>query len=167
MSATSESIKQLNLIKHPEGGYYRETYRSPLTVGKNSLPDVFSGARSICTAIFFLLPSNERSLFHRIKSDELWHFHSGCSLSIYIIHDNQFLVQKLGPNHNDGESFQLIIPAMSWFGALCNEEDSHTLSTCTVSPGFDFADFELAERSHLLAIFPEYREIIVRLTKPD
>jgi predicted cupin superfamily sugar epimerase len=131
------------------------------------LPAGFTGERSLCTSIYFLLPSGERSLFHRIKSDELWHYHAGSSLSIYVLADARMTIHKLGPNLLAGENFQIIIRANSWFGAVCNADDSFTLSGCTVSPGFDFQDFEMASRDLLLNAFPNYHKEIVELTKPD
>jgi uncharacterized protein len=157
-------IHELQLLKHPEGGYYRETYRSTVRVEKEALPDSFKGARNICTSIYFLLPSEECSRFHRIKSDEIWHYHSGSSLSIYVLNEGRLDIYKLGPQQYGGEAFQVVIPANSWFGARCNATDSFTLAGCTVSPGFDFVDFEMAKRSHLLQSYPQFEKEILMLT---
>ena len=167
MSSAESLIKQLNLIKHPEGGYYCETYRSPIVVASAALPVIFDGSRKICTSIYFLLPSSERSVFHRIRSDELWHYHAGSPLSIYVIMNGQLTVHRLGPNVSAGEAYQVVVPATAWFGSRCIDENSYTLSGCTVSPGFDFDDFELAKRRTLLSLYPQYREEILMLTNPD
>jgi uncharacterized protein len=163
MSDISTLISTLGLLKHPEGGYYKETYRSTLRLTKGSLPANFSGDRDLSTSIYFLLPSSEKSLLHRIKSDELWHFHAGTALSIYVINDNGLTIHKLGSNVLIGESFQVMVPANSWFGAI-NENGGFTLAACTVAPGFDFHDFELARREELLKQFPHCEREIVLLT---
>lgn len=158
-------IKNLSLSEHPEGGYYRETYRATESVSTSALPARFGAERNYCTAIYFLLPSEKRSLFHRIKSDEIWYYHAGSSLTIYSLDKNGLKKYRLGPDLENGECLQIIIPANVWFGAIVNENDSYTLSSCSVSPGFDFNDFELAEQATLLREFPNEGEIIRRLTK--
>ncbi|HEY8936822.1 MAG TPA: cupin domain-containing protein [Cyclobacteriaceae bacterium] len=158
-------IEQLALLPHPEGGYYKETYRSREEINSELLPKRFSGSRNFSTAIYFLLPSEGRSLFHRIKSDELWHFHKGSSLFIYVLSDSGIKIHVLGDNPVKGESLQVVIPANTWFGAKVNESDSYTLAGCTVAPGFDFNDFELASRDELLNEFPALKEVIIQLTK--
>jgi uncharacterized protein len=167
MSVCKHLIQQLELKKHPEGGYFRETYRSSLILPKSALPSYFSGDRNISTSILFLLPSEECSHFHRIKSDELWLYHSGSALSIYILKDDQLIIQKLGPKIDAGEAFQVVVPANCWFGSKCHEPGSYTLSGCMVAPGFDFGDFEMAERSHLLETFPQFRSEINLLTREN
>lgn len=157
-------IDHLQLKIHPEGGFYKETYRSKESVRHQDLPRRFTGDRNFSTAIYFLLRSQDRSVFHRIKSDELWHFHAGVSLSIYVIQDNTLTIHKLGPNPDKGESLQVVIPANCWFGAKVEQPDSYTLSGCTVAPGFDFQDFELADRKMLLKQFPDLTHIIEMLT---
>ena len=150
MKAFRNWIESLQLAKHPEGGYYRETYRSQATVGD----------RSVSTAIYFLLPATEVSVFHRIKSDELWHFYAGHPLTIHCIApDGPYSAITLGATNP-----QSVVPAGCWFGATV--ESDYALVGCTVAPGFDFRDFEMAERATLLATYPQYRPIIERLTKP-
>jgi uncharacterized protein len=157
-------IRELHLVKHPEGGYFRETYRSRVMIDRGCLPSSFSGNRHASTSIYFLLPSNERSLFHKIKSDEIWNYHAGSSLSIYVLNENGLSILKLGSDIANGEQYQVVVPAHSWFGAICDDDDSFTLSGCTVAPGFDFADFELADRNQLLRQYPSYRTEIILLT---
>jgi predicted cupin superfamily sugar epimerase len=157
-------INHLGLQAHPEGGFYKETYRSDEIIPATGLPGRFPGARSFSTAIYFLLRSEDRSMFHRIKSDELWHFHSGGSLSIYILDAFGLSICKLGANVEAGESLQIVIPAGCWFGAKVNEPNSYVLAGCTVSPGFDFSDFELANRDELLKEFPFHEDIVRMLT---
>jgi len=157
-------INQLGLLSHPEGGFYKETYRSSETVSSSALPDRFDGDRNFSTAIYFLLRSEDRSVFHRIKSDELWHFYQGSTLSIYLFHQNELKILKLGADMEKGELLQVAIPANCWFGARVDEPGSYALCGCTVSPGFDFRDFEMARKEYLLEAYPEQAEIIAQLT---
>jgi uncharacterized protein len=157
-------INHLDLQAHPEGGFYKETYRSDENISVAGLPDRFPGSRCFSTAIYFLLRSEDRSMFHRIKSDELWHFHAGSSLSIYVLDSYGLSIIKLGANVEAGESLQVVIPAGCWFGAKVNEPDSYVLAGCTVSPGFDFNDFELADRKNLLDDFPHHEDVVTMLT---
>ena len=158
-------IDGLGLESHVEGGYFREVYRSRETIPAAALPARFGDARTISTAIYFLLESEQVSAFHRIKSDELWHFYYGSPLTLHIIDDRgQYVQRGLGDSPDVGECFQAVIPAGSWYGATVNAPDSYSLVGGTVAPGFDFADFELARRDELLGRYPEHRGIIERLT---
>jgi uncharacterized protein len=155
-------IKHLGLNSHPEGGFFKETYRA--NEAFPGLPERFAGRRNFSTAIYFLLKSENRSVFHRIKSDELWHFYAGSSLTLYVLERGNMTMHRLGQNPDAGESLQIVIPAGAWFGAMVNEPESYVLSGCTVSPGFDFDDFEIAEKSHLLNEYPQHHSIIEMLT---
>src|SRR5688500_12994972 len=158
-------IHHLGLLPHPEGGFYRETYRSNEFIPHEGLPERFPAARNFSTAIYFLLRSEDKSLFHRIKSDELWHFHYGYSLNIYTIIDNVLNVHSLGPDLDKGESFQVAVPANCWFGAKVASPNGYALCSCTVAPGFDFDDFELAKKEALTKEFPQFATLISELTK--
>lgn len=166
MERTAEYwIDQLQLQAHPEGGFYKETYRAAEHISKVGLPDRFSGDRTFATAIYFLLRSQDISSFHRIQSDEGWFWHQGSSLTIYDISlAGQLTEHLLGSDPEKGEQLQVVILAQHWFGAKVNEPDSYTLVSCTVSPGFDFADFELAERDSLSHEFPQHSPLITELT---
>ena len=165
MHAVDYWIKNLSLRAHPEGGFYKETYRAEETIAAQSLPARFEGERNFSTAIYFLLRSQDRSVFHRIKSDELWHFYQGSTLSIYILTDRGLVIKKLGNNLLHGESPQVVVPANCWFGATVEEPEAYALCGCTVSPGFDFHDFEMADRAKLLKKYPGYEKEIVLLTR--
>jgi len=159
-------IDKLRLAPHPEGGWFVQTYRSAESVRDGQLPHRFEGDRVFSTAIYYLLEGKEFSAFHRIKSDEVWHFYAGGSLTLYVTEGQGRLVQKkLGRDPEKGESFQAIVEAGSWFGAALDDPKSYALVGCTVAPGFEYADFELADRSRLLAEYPEHRKIIERLTR--
>lgn len=160
-------IENLKLQPHPEGGYYRETYRAPLTLPQSALPH-HSGDRAACTAIYFLLAGAQFSAFHRIRSDEMWHFYAGSGLIVHVITaGGEYQQLHLGSHTEHGEQFQAVVPAGCWFGSSLRDtrDDRYALVGCTVAPGFDFADFEMAKRSELLAQFPQHRALIERLTR--
>lgn len=159
-------IDKLQLEKHPEGGFYRETYRSGESLNENCLPDRFHGERSFSTAIYFLLRGDEISALHRIRSDEIWHFYTGSSLAIYRIDGSGDLSRIiLGTDYDRGEVFQAVIRAGCWFGAAVKVQASFSLVGCTVAPGFDYSDFELGKREELIAVYPQHRSIIERLSE--
>ncbi len=154
-------IDHLQLSKHPEGGYFKEVYRSNEFVNKKSLPDRYASFRSFSTSIYFLLKSDEFSAFHRLKSDEIWHFYDGTTIVIVAISPDGILSKTyVGNNPDKGERFQLLIPKGYWFAAIVNKKGSFSLVGCTVSPGFDFEDFEMGEKSELEKRFPQHKEII-------
>jgi predicted cupin superfamily sugar epimerase len=158
-------IRHLRLRQHPEGGYYRETYRAKETVAARALPRRFAGPRAFATAIYFLLPSGQVSYFHRLHSDEVWHYYAGSALTIHILkRSGRHQTVRLGPDPRRGQQFQAVMRAGDWFGATVDQPRSYTLVGCTVAPGFDFADFELAERRQLLAKYPRQAAVIERLT---
>lgn len=159
-------IDQLGLEPHPEGGYFQETYRARLTIPSSALPDQFGDERSASTAIYFLLRGEEFSAFHRIASDEMWHFYAGDTLLVHVIDRAGVHSEiRLGSNPADGEVFQAVVPAGEWFGSCLAQPGAFALVGCTVAPGFDFADFEMADRSSLTAEYPQHRTLIESLTR--
>lgn len=158
-------VEKLKMQSHPEGGFFAETYRSTETIDKNSLSKRFSGDRNFSTCIYFLLESHHFSAFHRIQSDEMWHFYAGNALNVYYIDiEENMQIIKLGNNPENGEVFQAVVPAGVWFGSKPAVENSYSLVGCTVSPGFDFADFEMPDRQTLLQEFPQHETIIKMLS---
>lgn len=157
-----EIIKTLNLRPHPEGGYFSETYRSTKTIpGKK---EEFPAGRNHSTAIYYLLGSGDISRLHRIKSDEVWHHYEGSSVTIHVIHRNGLYTPlSLGCDLEAGQKPQQVVPAGAWFGATADQPGSYALCGCTVSPGFDFRDFEMADLSEMLQYFPQHGEIIRKL----
>lgn len=165
MQTVNYWVETLGMQSHPEGGYFAETYRSPEQIAHEALPSRFSGNRSFGTAIYFMLESHHFSALHRIQSDEIWHFYTGCPLNIYVItNDGQLQIIRLGDNPVNGEVFQAVVPAGCWFGAKPCEPNSYSLVGCTVAPGFDFADFELGTREQLQLLFPDLLSIVELLT---
>ena len=165
MSTANYWIDKLNLAKHPEGGYFKEVYRSEEMIAIKSLPDRYEGERCFSTSIYFLLKGDEFSSFHRLKSDETWHFFEGTTLELYVLNEHNIITKHfLGRNLDETEQLQVTIPRNHWFGARVKNPDSFTLVGCTVAPGFHFDDFELADRKSLLEKFPEHENIIRELT---
>ncbi|MEJ7680017.1 MAG: cupin domain-containing protein [Segetibacter sp.] len=161
-------INHLNLQPHPEGGYFKETYHAAESIPADVLPTRFNGDRSFSTAIYYLLQHGDYSAFHRIKSDECWHFYAGQTLLIHIIkNDGKYYCIKLGANIDAGEIFQFAVPATAWFAAEPAGNSAFVLAGCTVAPGFDFADFEIADQQTLLSAFPQHSSIISRLCRQD
>ena len=159
-------IEQLQLQPHPEGGYYSRSYASAELIAADALPERFTGDRCFSTAIYFLLVGNDFSAFHRIKSDELWHFYAGDCLLIYVIHpDGTGEMLLLGNNPANGFHFQQLVKAGCWFASKLLNENSFSLVGCTVAPGFDFDDFEMAEKEKLLKEYPQHAEWIELLCR--
>lgn len=155
-------IEKLGLMRHSEGGYFRRTYQSSHIIA----PDSFTGLRPLSTSIYYLLEGSDVSLFHKLKSDELWYYHAGSPLAIYLL-DSYGQVNKkiLGPDFSLGQEFFYPVHSMMWFGAEVVDKESYTLVSCVVSPGFDFDDFVIAKREKLIEKYPQHSELILRLTK--
>lgn len=161
MITAKELIERYNLKAHPEGGHYLQTYYSTETIPAGALPGRFGGDRCFSTAIYFLLAGKQFSAFHRIKSDELWHFYNGVGLHIYVLHpDGKGEVLKLGADLANGYSFQQVVPAGCWFASRPVKEDGFSFVGCTVAPGFDFVDFEMAKKDELIKQYPQYEDWI-------
>ena len=159
-------IQQYNLQPHPEGGWYKETYKSGEYIIGSALPERFGGSRAFSTAIYFLLEQGNFSAFHRIKSDECWHFYAGDPLLIYVMQLNGKLdIIHLGNDIEKGQVFQFVVPANCWFASTPAPGSHFCFVGCTVAPGFDFTDFELAKASSLSALFPQHIAIIEELCR--
>jgi hypothetical protein len=160
-----EIILKLGLQPHPEGGYFRETYRSEGSIIEESLDEQYAGSRNYSTCIYFLLTSERFSAFHRIKQDEIWHFYFGSPIRLHIISEAGLHSEHvIGIDLERGEVPQLVVPGGCWFAAEVFEEDSYSLVGCTVSPGFSFEDFEMKGKDELTALFPKCHNLIERLT---
>jgi len=156
-------IQKLQLKKHPEGGYYREVYRAAEMFYFDAPPKALK--RNASTSIYFLLEGKQVSKFHRLKSDEQWHFYDGSSIKLYVIDEKGKLSEYLlGGNLAKGEAFQLVIKKNNWFAAELINKRGYALIGCTVAPGFDFNDFELADRKTMLEMFPNHSGLIEKLT---
>ncbi len=150
MKAAAQWIEELKLEPHPEGGWFRRVYESELE---------FGASRSAMTSIYYLLEAPDFSALHRLKSDEQWHFYSGSSITIHeITPSGDYNPVMLG----EGD-FQYTVKAENLFGATV--ETGYALVGCTVVPGFGFAEFEMPSLAKLQAEYPQYAELIARLTR--
>lgn len=153
-------IEKLGMQKHIEGGYYKENLVSPENIAASD-----RGERKLWTSIYFLLETGEVSHFHRLKSDEVWYYHSGSPLTIYMISpEGELTTHELGLDIEKGQQPQVVVPKGYIFGSAQNE-DGYALVGCMVAPGFDFSDFELFTREELLNQYKEHEEIIIKLTR--
>lgn len=155
----TDLIAKLDMKPHPEGGFYKETYRSEQTIITST-----GKTRSVCTAIYYLLENKDRSAFHRIQSDELWFFHQGQPLEVVFIKDGILHNIILGNAVNEGEVPYAKVEANTWFGSRVRSGSGYSLVSCTVAPGFDFADFELAQRDELIKEYPHLEAVIREFT---
>ncbi len=164
MSLKEKLISKLGLIPHPEGGYYKETYRSESETEVIYDGLVGQNVRNYSTCIYYLLTDDTFSAFHRIRQDEIWHFYSGNPIHLYTISpEGEYKEIFVGSDIENDEVPQYVVPAGFWFAARV--EKDFALAGCTVSPGFDFSDFELANRDELMSKFPHCKEIILSLTR--
>lgn len=166
MSEVESLVQKLQLLPHPEGGYYKETYRSEGVIRRDALGTEFNGDRNYATSIYFLLTSDNFSAFHRIKQDEIWHFYKGSAIRLHMISPNgEYTSHLIGADIAAGEVPQFVVPAGYWFASEVSKANSYSLAGCGVAPGFDFADFDLPARKDLIALYPEHEQIITKLTR--
>jgi uncharacterized protein len=159
-------IEKFELTEHPEGGYFAPAYRSGEQLKRECLPNRFPGDRATVSSIYYLLKKGQFSAFHRLKSVEIWNFYEGSPLVLHVLDEGgNLLLRKLGRNIENGEFPQTVVEPGSWFGAAIDGPGEFCLVGCTVVPGFDYEDFEIADRKELLARYPHHREIIERLTR--
>ena len=166
LPTAEQLIEGLRLRPHPEGGYFRETYISPVTIPESALPSECAGARAAGTAIYFLLREGDKSRLHRLRFDEVWHFYLGGPLCLVIISPEGSAEHfMLGQDLNAGQELQRAVPAGCWFGAYPLPNSAYSLVGCTVAPGFAYEDFRLGNREELVGCFPHLRELITELTE--
>jgi predicted cupin superfamily sugar epimerase len=166
MPSAEEIIRQLNLKPLPgEGGFYRETYRSAEKIPREALPGRYGTEKSFSTAIYYLLTPGTSSAFHRLPADEIFHFYLGDPVLMLKLHPDRRAEEIiLGREIDKGQFVQTIVPANTWQGCLLREGGSFALLGTTVAPGFDFSDYETGDRETLLKKYPEYKELIEKLT---
>lgn len=153
-------INHLQLQPHPEGGFYREVFRSEMEVMRS--PSLL--AKRACTSIYYLLEGGDFSGFHRIASDEIWYFHKGSPLHIHVIDENsEHLILELSDEATGGLS--VVVKAGLWFAAEIPSKKGFTLVSCAVAPGFEFDEFEMADKEQLTTLYPRYSELFVKLCR--
>ncbi len=157
-------IEKLRMTAHPEGGWFTETFRDTRMVTAENLKGELK-TYSASTAIYFLLDDQAFSAFHRIGAAEVWHFYAGTGITIYSIDQNGNLqTVDLGSDTDNGQVLTTTIPAGVWFASKVNQKEGYALCGCTVAPGFEFSEFELARKNDLLVKFPQHEKVIVDLT---
>lgn len=167
MLTARDWIDALGLARHPEGGWYRETYRAAEQIAGEHLPARFSGARAFSTTIYYLLESGDLSALHRIAQDEGWHFYDGSPLTVHLLSpEGDYSTVRIGRDPSRGLLPQAVAPAGWLFAATVDDPDTFALVGCTVAPGFDFADFHMPSRAEIVAAYPQHQAIIERLTRP-
>lgn len=161
----AQLIKKYDLKPHPEGGYFAAIYKSNDEVKSIDSNRYNDESRSAGTSIYYLLNQNDYSAWHSLKSDELWHFYKGSPINIHVIDNSGKLITYLlgDPLKIQGATFQVCIKAGFYFAAENVDKDSYSLVGCTVSPGFEYTDFRLADKTILIRAFPQHKEIIARL----
>jgi len=166
MKSAKYWIDKLELQRHPEGGWYKEVFRSSDLIPQNVLPDVYGGERNYTTSIYYLLEGSDFSAFHRIRSDEIWHYYTGnSSIEIVSIINKEIVSKIVGNNSNkEDESFQVVVLKNTWFAARLTKNTGYALVGCTVSPGFHFDDFELADQKLALR-YPKIKDEILKFIK--
>ena len=165
MKSSKYWISKLGLEKHPEGGYYKETYRAEELLDHRALPKRYSGNRCFATSIYYLLNEQEYSSFHRLQTDETWHFYLGTTMELLVIDlDGQLNQYLLGTDFDRGERLQITIPKNLWFAARMQNTKGYALVGCTMSPGFHFDDFELADQTSLIKQYSQHENLIRQLT---
>lgn len=164
MNTAEYYVKHLNMTPHPEGGFFKEIYTSGEEITSSELTVDYEERRKLWTSIYFLLRDGEVSNFHRLKSDEMWYYHSGSPLTIYmILQDGTLVTEQLGLDLEKGEKPQVLVPQNVIFGSSMNHS-GYALVGCMVAPGFEFRDFELFKRADLIQQYPDLEEIITKLT---
>lgn len=158
-------VERFELVPHPEGGYFKEVYRSPVTVTHPNVPDG-DPARPAGTLIYFLLRDAEFSAWHRVRwTDEIWHLYAGGPLELHVIDaEGRYEQRRLTSDVLEGDPVT-VIPAGAWQAARLEAGSGWALGGCTVAPGFDFADFEMPGAAELKALFPDHAAIIDTLTR--
>ncbi|RFZ84095.1 cupin domain-containing protein [Mucilaginibacter terrenus] len=153
-------IEHLNMQPHPEGGFYKEVFRSHQQVTRAGSTEV----RQACTSIYYLLEGADFSGFHRIQSDEVWYFHKGVPLVVHVLtEDGRHLPMELSdlPSGN----LSLVVPAGLWFAAEIPSKTAYTLVSCAVAPGFEFSEFEMADKATMLATYPNHGALLNQLCR--
>jgi predicted cupin superfamily sugar epimerase len=167
MLTADEIRKVLKLQPHPaEGGYFVETYRSQYLLAPDALPQGYPRARSVSTAIYYLLTPDNFSAMHRLRGDEIFHFYLGDPVGLLQINANGAgEVVVLGQDIIAGMQLQHLVPGGAWQGSRLRAGGRYALLGTTVAPGFDYEDFEIGKREELVTEFPQFAEMIQQLTR--
>lgn len=166
-TSIEQLITALDLKPHPEGGFYRETYRAGEDIDARALPERYRKTkRSVSTAIYYLLTPDTFSCMHRVASDEVFHFYLGDTVEMLQLHPSGAeRVIELGPNFAGGQHLQTVVQAGVWQGARVKWGGAFALLGATVAPGFDFVDYEEGLCAELTKKYPTQEKLIAELTR--
>jgi hypothetical protein len=167
MLEAEDIIKKLGLKPHPnEGGFFAESFRSEEIIGRDNLPDRYSSDRACSTCIYYMLTRETFSALHRLKTDEIFHFYLGDPVSMLLLYPNgHSKILTLGHDIMAGQQLQAVVLKNVWQGSFLNEGGKYALMGTTMAPGFDFDDYEHADKYELIEKFPDRKQMIERLTK--
>ena len=167
MLTADKIVALLNLKPHPEeGGYFIERYRSSETLSEKALPNRYQGIRSFGTAIYYLLTPETFSSMHRLRSDEIFHFYLGAPVEmLQLFPDGSGRICIMGSDILNGMQPQVVVPKGVWQGARLFKGGNFALLGTTVSPGFEWVDYESGCRDELIKSYPKFQELIIALTK--
>ncbi|MEO0469687.1 MAG: cupin domain-containing protein [Bacteroidota bacterium] len=162
--SAADWISRLSLQPHPEGGYFGVVYTAPELYQPGHLPTRYQHPHPAHSSIYFLVTEAGFSAFHKLQTDEVWHFYAGSGLRIHLLnHGEKHRTLLLGDAFEQGYQFQQIVPRGNWFAA--ETEGAYSLIGCTLGPGFIFEDFELGKKHSLVQQFPQHADLITRLTR--
>jgi uncharacterized protein len=168
MRTAREWIETLHLVPHLEGGFFGETYRSEQTLTLAPDGTRSEKVRALCSAIYFLLEAPTFSHLHRLKSDELWHFHDGSTLMVHsITPDGKYKRDLLGADPSRAQFPHLLVKKGTWIGAVVADDHGYSLVSCVVVPAFEYSGFELGSRQKLIRQYPQHEALIRMLTDAD
>jgi predicted cupin superfamily sugar epimerase len=160
LRTAAQWITTLNLQPHPEGGFYREVFRSEQSVRRENSAET----KQACTSIYYLLEGNDFSGFHRLKSDELWYFHKGSPLLIHVINEQgEYSTHELSDTETG--SLSVAIKANLWFASEIPSKTDFALVSCAVAPGFDFSEFEMAKKAQMTTQYPQHSALLNRMCR--
>lgn len=163
-SEVERIISKFNLKPHPEGGYFGAGFRASEFLRQESLASRYDGPRNLYSSIYFMVTPDRPSRFHKLRTDEMWHFYAGDPMHINLIWDKGRHTEVVLNNQPGKEKFQTLVKHNTWMAATCEGPQGYSLVGCTLAPGFEYQDFELGDRDKLLAMYPEHRALITRLT---
>jgi len=165
MSKIKQIIKALEMTPHPEGGFYKESYRAKGEIKEDVLSKDYKGSRNFSTGIYFMLTEDSFSAFHKINQDEMWHFYDGDPIELHMITSSgDYSCVIIGRDISNNEFLQYVVPGGVWFASRVKSKGEYSLVGCTVSPGFNFNDFVLPSRKEMTTLFPQHSSIIDELT---
>lgn len=160
-------VEQLNMEEHPEGGYYAPAFRSEQLLDTTTFENKrWKGPRSLYSSIYYLLKKGQYSCWHRIASDEMWHFYEGDPIILHVLTQDGTYYSKVLGNSSTEICYQWVVKGGDWFAAISDGVKGYSLAGCSLAPGFDFADFEIGKEEELLEHYRNQETIIHKFLSP-